>query len=195
MTKYYKKSGDGSGAVLILKKPITMIGLMGAGKTAIGRRLARYLGVPFIDADYEIEMAAGCSVSDIFEQFGEEGFRDGERRVIKRLMQENEPHVLATGGGAFMNDETRALLKEKSLTIWLHAELDVLVERCSRRDTRPLLRDGNPEDILGKLVDLRYPTYAEAELRVESLPTTPDETTKRAYDIIEAHLASDKIKE
>jgi len=151
----------------IRKRSIVLVGLMGAGKTTVGRRLADALGMPFTDADHEIEDAAGLTVSEIFEKYGEEHFRDGERKVIARLI-EGEPCVLATGGGAFMNDQTRALIKAKAVSVWLKAELELLLERVLRRDTRPLLKTGDPRDILGRLMDERYPVYSEADVVVES---------------------------
>jgi len=151
----------------IRKRSIVLVGLMGAGKTTVGRRLADALDMPFTDADHEIEDAAGLTVSEIFEKYGEDHFRDGERKVIARLI-EGEPCVLATGGGAFMNDETRALIKAKAVSVWLKAELELLLERVLRRDTRPLLKTGDPRDILGRLMDERYPVYSEADVVVES---------------------------
>ncbi len=148
-------------------RTIVLVGLMGAGKTTVGRRLAEALHMPFKDADHEIEEAAGLTVSEIFKKYGEEHFRDGERKVIARLI-EGKPCVLATGGGAFMNDETRALIKADAVSVWLNAELDLLLERVMRRDTRPLLKDGDPREILERLIDERYPIYAEADLVVES---------------------------
>lgn len=144
-----------------------LVGLMGAGKTTVGRRLARRLGLEFADSDFEIEKAAQMTVGDIFSTYGENYFRAGERRVISRLM-DGPPRILATGGGAFVNDETRALMKEKSITVWLDAALDVLVERTSRRDTRPLLQEGNPAETLKKLMEERGPIYAQADLKVQS---------------------------
>jgi shikimate kinase len=151
----------------IRKQSIVLVGLMGAGKTTVGRRLATALNMPFMDADHEIEGAAGLSVAEIFEKYGEDQFRDGERKVIARLI-EGEPCVLATGGGAFMNDETRALIKKTAVSVWLKAELELLLERVMRRDTRPLLKTGDPRDILGRLMDERYPVYSEASVVVES---------------------------
>lgn len=148
-------------------RTIVLVGLMGAGKTTVGRRLARRLGLEFADSDFEIEKAAQMTVSDIFSTYGEDYFRSGERRVIARLV--NGPaRVLATGGGAFINEETRSLMKEKSITIWLDASLEVLVERTARRDTRPLLKDGNPTEILQKLMQDRAPIYAQADIKVQS---------------------------
>lgn len=140
---------------------------MGVGKSSVGRRLAARLGLPFCDADAEIEKAAGRSVSDIFADMGEAEFRAGEHRVIRRIL-EGEPCVLATGGGAFIHEGTRALLKERSVTVWLKAEVEVLAERATRRDTRPLLRGKDPVEVLSKLAEVRHPIYAEADLTVHT---------------------------
>jgi len=148
-------------------RTIVLVGLMGAGKTTVGRRLARKLNLPFVDSDHEIEKAAGMSVAEIFECFGEADFRSGERRVIERLL-DGKPQIVATGGGAFINEATRALIKEKGLSIWLDADIDVLVERTGRRDTRPLLKTGDPKEILTRLAKERAPFYAEADLKVAS---------------------------
>lgn len=163
-----------------LTKTIALIGLMGSGKTTVGVRLARKLGVCFVDSDAEIEIAADHTVSEIFEKFGEEDFRNGERKVISRLISD-KPNVLGTGGGAFMNKETRKSLKERTITIWLKADINHLVERTGRRNTRPLLKQGNPEEILRKLAHDRYPIYGEAEITVET-GTEPHE--KVVNDII-----------
>lgn len=152
---------------LRLTMSIALIGLMGSGKTTVGRRLAHSLGVGFVDSDQEIEKAAAMSVSEIFESYGEEEFRRVERQVIARLLK-GRPKIIATGGGAFMNSDTRALMLEKALTVWLDADIDILVERTSRRDTRPLLKGGDPREILMKLAKDRNPVYAEATLRVQS---------------------------
>ena len=148
-------------------RAIVLVGLMGAGKSSIGRRLAARLDMNFTDADAEIEAAAGCTIADYFERHGERAFRDGERRVIARLLDEG-PRVLATGGGAFIDPDTRRLLAEKAVTVWLNAELDLLVKRCARRDTRPLLRDGDPREILTRLMEERYPIYRQADITVET---------------------------
>lgn len=148
-------------------KTIALVGLMGAGKSSVGRRLAETLGRPFYDSDDEIEAAAGLSVTDIFELHGEEEFRRVERRVIERLLGE-APHVLGTGGGAYLNEETRALMKERAVTIWLDADLEVLWKRVSRRDGRPLLKADNPKQVLADLLDARAPVYAEADIRIRS---------------------------
>ena len=148
-------------------RSIVLIGLMGAGKTAVGRRLANRLDLPFIDADTEIEMAAGASISEIFAEHGEAYFRQGERKVIARLL-ENGPQVLATGGGAYMNPDTRANIKAHGLSVWLKADIKVLMKRVGRRVNRPLLVAGDPEKVMKKLMEERYPNYAEADVTVES---------------------------
>jgi shikimate kinase/3-dehydroquinate synthase len=149
------------------KRSIVLVGLMGCGKSSIGKRLAVKLGLPFVDADDEIERAAAKTINDIFTEHGEAHFRDGERKVIARLLG-NGPQVLATGGGAFINPETRQRVREKGISIWLRADLPVLMRRVMKRDTRPLLRDGNPEATMRKLIEARYPIYAEADMTVES---------------------------
>jgi shikimate kinase len=151
-----------------LRRTVALVGLMGAGKSTVGRRLADALRAPFRDSDDEIAGAAGMDVPDIFAELGEPAFREGERRVIARLLDE-PPHVLATGGGAFMNPETRRLIRERALAVWLRADLDTLVERTARRDDRPLLRQGDPRAILARLIAERHPVYAEAAVAVDSL--------------------------
>lgn len=150
-----------------LKRTVALVGMMGAGKSSVGRRLAAKLGVPFRDADSEIEEAAGCTVSEIFARFGEAAFRDGERRVIARLLSE-PPHVLATGGGAFIDAGTRQKIKAQAVSVYLRASIDLLLARVQRRDNRPLLKDGNPRDVLEKLMAVRGPIYAEADIQLES---------------------------
>ena len=149
-------------------KTLVLVGLMGAGKTSVGRRLADRLGLKFVDADAEIEAAAGMSIADIFAAHGEAHFRDGERRVIARLL-ENHGQVLATGGGAYMDPLTRRHISDKAISIWLKADLDVLFKRVSRRKTRPLLNNEDPKAVLEKLIEDRYPVYAEADIVVESI--------------------------
>ena len=149
------------------RRPIVLVGLMGCGKSSIGKRLAARLALPFIDADDEIERAAAKTINDIFADHGEDHFRDGERKVISRLLS-NGAQVLATGGGAYMHPETRQRVRDAGISIWLRAELHVLMRRVSKRDTRPLLRTGNPEATMRKLIESRYPVYAEADLTVES---------------------------
>ncbi|MFC4291716.1 shikimate kinase [Sphingorhabdus arenilitoris] len=148
-------------------RSIILVGMMGVGKSSIGRRLADRLHLPFVDADDEIEAAADMKISEIFEKFGEDYFRDGERRVIARLL-EGEPKVIATGGGAFINEETREVIRDKALSIWLDADIDILVQRVSRRNHRPLLRGKDPRKVLKELGEARNPIYAQAELHVRS---------------------------
>ena len=148
-------------------RSIVMVGLMGCGKSAVGRRLASRLSLPFIDADEEIEKAAGKSIEDIFAEHGEPYFRDGERKVLARLLRSG-PQVLATGGGAFMNAETREAIAQAGISIWLKADLALLVRRVAKRNNRPLLKNGDPEVVLQTLIDTRYPLYAEADITVES---------------------------
>lgn len=149
------------------RRPVVLIGLMGAGKSAIGKRLAAALDVPFADADQEIERAAGKTINEIFEENGEAYFRDGERRVIARLLDEGGK-VLATGGGAFMNAETRERIAASGISVWLKAELDLLMQRVSRRDNRPLLRARDPRAVMEKLIAERYPIYALADITIAS---------------------------
>jgi shikimate kinase len=150
-----------------LRRTIALVGLMGAGKSSVGRRLAVQLGVPFKDADDEIVIAAGRPIADIFADRGEDEFRAGERRVIARIL-DAPPHILATGGGAFMNPITRVVLRQRATTVWLRADLDTLVKRVSRRDDRPLLRNVDARVVMANLMEQRYPTYAQADIVVES---------------------------
>ncbi|HTW34536.1 MAG TPA: shikimate kinase [Rhizomicrobium sp.] len=150
-----------------MKRTVALVGMMGAGKSSVGRRLAARLGVPFRDADSEIEAAAGCTIAEIFDRFGEQDFRDGERRVIARLLGQ-PPHVLATGGGAFIDPRTRAEIKAQAVSIWLRASIELLTGRVQRRDTRPLLRQGDPKEILTRLLAEREPIYAEADIQLDS---------------------------
>jgi shikimate kinase len=149
------------------ERPIVLVGLMGAGKTSVGRRLAEKLGVPFVDADHEIEAAAGKPIKEIFADHGEAYFREGERRVIQRLIG-NGAQVLATGGGAYMNDETRARIQEHGVSVWLRAALPLLMKRVAKRQDRPLLQADDPEKVMRALIDKRYPVYALADVTVES---------------------------
>ena len=172
---------------LEIPKTIVLVGLMGAGKTCIGLRLAERLELAFVDADTEIEMAAGCSIPDIFEIYGEDAFRDGERRVIARLL-ESPVHVLATGGGAFMDSDTRALIARHAIAIWLRADLDLLAGRVGRRDNRPILKQGNKREILAALMAERYPVYAGAHITVDSARESPDVTVARVIEALGAHM-------
>ena len=156
-------------------KPIALVGMMGVGKTSIGRRLAQRLQIPFVDADQEIVDAAGLSIPEIFEKFGEAHFRDGERRVIARLF-DGKRKIIATGGGAFINEETRTLMLERAIVIWLDADIDTLVERTARKGDRPLLANGDAREILTKLAQERNPLYTQAHVHVKS-QSTPHEAT------------------
>ncbi len=147
--------------------PIVLVGLMGAGKSSVGRRLAEKLGIPFVDADHEIEEAAGKSIAEIFSDHGEAYFREGERRVIQRLIG-NGAQVLATGGGAYMNDETRARIQEHGISVWLKASLPLLMKRVSKRQDRPLLKADDPQAVMRNLMEKRYPVYGLADVTVES---------------------------
>ena len=156
-------------------RTIVLVGMMGAGKSSVGKRLAVALDLPFRDADEEIEQAAGRTISDIFASRGEAEFREGERRVIARLLDE-PPHVLATGGGAFMNPETRALVSKKAVSVWLKADPEILARRVGRKDTRPLLKGKDPRQVLTELLEKREPSYRQADLIVESADA-PHQTT------------------
>ena len=159
-------------------RAIVLVGLMGAGKTKIGRRLATRLSLPFFDSDEEIESAAGETIEEIFANRGEAVFRDGERRVITRLLQ-GPVHVLSTGGGAFMDPATRRIIAARGVSVWLRAGLDVLFARVSRRSNRPLLKTPNPKAVLAELIERRHPIYAEADLTVDSGEGPPDATASR----------------
>ncbi|NIJ38546.1 shikimate kinase [Sphingopyxis panaciterrae] len=167
----------------IRERSIVLVGLMGSGKSTIGRRLAQRLGMRFADADDEIERAAGMTISDIFARFGEAHFRDGERRVIQRLLT-GKPLVLATGGGAFINDETRALILAGSLCIWLDADIPTLVDRVGRRSHRPLLKDRDAGEVLRELAAIRNPVYAEAHVRISSASTPHDHTVRAIMEAL-----------
>jgi len=164
-------------------RSVVLVGLMGAGKTSIGRRVAARLGVPFRDSDSEIELAAGCSIPELFHRYGEHDFRNGERRVIRRLLA-NSPLVLATGGGAFMDAETRAAIRSEGVSVWLRCKLATLVRRVATRRNRPLLRDGDPAEILGRLMEQRHPVYAEADIVVDCGDESPDYTTGKVLQAL-----------
>jgi shikimate kinase len=171
------KIPDDSAALLAraARSPITLIGLMGAGKSSIGKRLADRLSLPFVDADDEIVLAAGLSIPEIFERFGEAHFRDGERRVIARLI-DGKPKVIATGGGAFMNVDTRALILARTQAVWLDADIATLVDRVRRRGGRPLLAGRDPGQVLRDLAAVRNPVYALAPIRIASKPGPHSDT-------------------
>nr|MEA2797626.1 shikimate kinase [Phenylobacterium sp.] len=169
-------------------RTIALVGLMGVGKSSVGRRLASALNLPFRDTDAEVEAAAGRSISDIFVDLGEDAFREGERRVIARLL-EQPPHVLATGGGAFMNEQTRAVIKSKAVSIWLKADLEVLTRRVTRKDTRPLLAGKDPLVVLQGQADARYPIYAEADITVETGDDAHHVTVEQVINALTAYFA------
>jgi shikimate kinase len=150
-----------------LDRPVVLVGLMGVGKSTVGRRLARRLGLPFVDSDTEIEDAAGLTAAEVFDRFGEQEFRDGERRLVARLVEE-EVRVIATGGGAFVDPRTRELLKDRAITVWLDAPVAILADRTSRRNTRPLLRTPDPRATLERLAEERRPSYAQADIHIRS---------------------------
>ncbi|MEA2999467.1 MAG: shikimate kinase [Sphingomonadales bacterium] len=168
---------------LRLDRPIVLVGLMGVGKSTVGRRLAKRLGLPFVDSDDEIERAADHSISEIFERFGEASFRDGEQRVIRRLV-DGPPAVLATGGGAFIEPATRALILERCIAVWLDAEVETLAERVRRRNARPLLGDKDPLPRLRELAAARNPVYAEAHLHVRSEDVSQEAAVERIVEAL-----------
>ena len=174
---------------LKVPRTIVLIGLMGAGKSCIGRRLATLLGLKFVDADTEVERAAGCTIEEIFERHGEAAFRDGERRVIERLLGQ-AVQVLATGGGSFMNPQTRAAIQDQAISVWLRADLDLLLKRTGRRNNRPLLKRGDPRAILEGLMAERYPVYSEADIVVDSVDGPPEITVERVRAAVEDYLGT-----
>jgi shikimate kinase len=169
------------------RRTIALVGLMGVGKSSVGRRLANALSLPFRDADTEVEAAAGRSISDIFAELGEPAFREGERRVIARLLDQ-PPHVLATGGGAFMSPETRALIKSKAVSVWLKTDLDVLARRVGRKGDRPLIVGKDPMAVLTAQSELRYPAYAEADVVVETGDTPHHHTVDQVIRALAGYL-------
>jgi shikimate kinase len=171
-------------------RTIALVGLMGAGKTTVGRRLAAALDLPFADADAEIAAAAGCSIEEIFAEHGECAFRRGERQVIARML-DGPVHVLATGGGAFIDPGTRALMKERVISIWLKAPLDVLMKRVQKRDNRPLLKEADPRAVMERLMAERYPIYAEADITVESSPGPHNSAVTSILEALRDYLAKE----
>jgi shikimate kinase len=179
---------------LLAGRPLVLVGMMGAGKTTVGRRLANRLGRHFIDSDEEIEAAAGMSIEDIFATHGEADFRAGEVRVIARLLKDRNI-VLGTGGGAFINAETRALVKADAVSVWIKADFELLFQRVSRRANRPLLKTANPRETLQKLIEARYPIYAEADITVVSTDVPQDQVASDVIDAVLAHLGSTAVFE
>lgn len=180
-----------SSAPEIVARPdrtIVLVGMMGVGKSTVGKRLAHRLGVQFLDADTEIEKAAGLTIPEIFEKYGEPHFRDGERRVIARLLREKPAHVLAAGGGAFNDPETRALIAERAISVWLNADLEILAHRVARRNNRPMLAgEGEVLDKLKELSALRDPIYALADLKIDTSEGNPEDSVTRVIEALEAN--------
>ena len=172
-----------------LDRPIVLVGLMGVGKSTVGRRLARRLGLPFVDSDAAIEDAAGLSPAEVFERYGEQDFRDGERRLVARLVDEGDLQVIATGGGAFVDPRTRELLNARAVTVWLDAPVDILTERTSRRDTRAQLRDGDPKETLERLANERRAAYEQAHIHVKSGLGAHREVVDAIVRALEEHIS------
>lgn len=177
-----------------LDRPVALIGMMGAGKTRLGKMLADALTLPFVDSDEEIEKAAGLTIPEIFEKFGEPYFRDGERRVIKRLIEEGG-QVISTGGGAILNADTAYELRTETITIWVKADLNVMLERTARNDRRPLLKSGDPREIMTRLMETRYPLYEQAHIMVESRNGAAEDVLARALDEIDAYLDQSRTRD
>jgi len=176
-----------------LDRPVVLVGLMGVGKSTVGRRLARRLGLDFIDSDAAIEDATGLGADEVYERFGESDFRDGERRLVARLV-EGHVRVISTGGGAYVDDSTRALLNDRAITIWLDAPVDILAERTARRDTRPLLRNDDPRGTLERLSKEREPSYAEAHIHVKSGNGAHGDVVDAIIAALEQHLGSNQAR-
>ncbi|RDJ20949.1 shikimate kinase [Bosea caraganae] len=172
------------------RRAVVLVGMMGSGKSAVGRRLAVRLGLPFVDADTEIETAAGMTIPEIFAQRGESEFRDGERRVISRILTTRSPLVLATGGGAYMNDETRQRIAELGISIWLKAEVDVLMRRVRKRSNRPLLQTADPEATMRNMLAEREPVYALADLTLMSRDDPLEVVIEDAFAALDHYLRS-----
>jgi shikimate kinase len=170
-------------------RSIVLVGMMGSGKSTVGRRLATRLRLAFVDADNEIEAAAGMSIPDIFETHGEPHFRDGEARVIARLL-DSGPRVLATGGGAFMRPETRDRIRDKAVSLWLHADADVILRRVKRRADRPLLQTADPAGTIARLIEQRHPVYQDADLTVASRDVPHEKIVDECVAALHAHLAT-----
>jgi shikimate kinase len=171
-----------------LDRPVVLVGLMGVGKSTVGRRLAKRLALPFVDSDSAIEDAAGCTAAEVFERYGEQDFRDGERRLVARLI-DGEVRVIATGGGAYVDARTRQLLNERAITVWLDAPVDILAQRTARRDTRPLLKNGDPTGTLQRLAEERRPSYQEAHIHVKSGDGAHKDVVEAIVQALEEHLS------
>ncbi|MCI5075193.1 shikimate kinase [Oricola sp.] len=179
-------------AKLIGPRSIVLIGLMGAGKSAVGRKLAGFVNLPFVDADTEIETVSKMTIPDLFAQYGEPEFRALEQRVITRLLASG-PQVLATGGGAFMNEATRRAVRDNGVSVWLSADIDLLMERVSRRQNRPLLRDPNPRGVMRRLMDERYPVYGTADIEVRSQDIAKEEMALRVASAVAERLTAEAL--
>ena len=173
-----------------LDRPVVLVGLMGVGKSTVGRRLARRLGLPFVDSDAEIEGASGFSAAEVFERFGEQDYRDGERRLVARLV-DGQVRVISTGGGVFVDPRTRELLKMRTVTVWLDAPVDVLAERTKRRNTRPLLRTDDPKATLERIAEQERPAYAEAHIHVRSSDGAHRDVVESIVKALEDYLDGD----
>lgn len=180
---------SGKSALPRPNRPLVIIGLMGAGKTSIGRQLAKMLKMPFVDSDIALVSQAGISIEEIFSRYGEETFRQFERKVIGQLLEDQRPKVVAVGGGAFVQPETRALIQKKGISIWLRATMPQLMERIQANANRPLLKQGDPAEILAKLMDVRYPIYAEAAITVDSLDGAMYLTVQAIANALSQYLA------
>jgi shikimate kinase len=183
------EAATSAGPIPVRSRTIALVGLMGVGKSTVGRRLAKRLGLPFADGDIEIESAAAMTVSDIFAELGESEFRAGEARVMKRLL-EGPRMVLATGGGAILNPETRDLLRDRAVTVWMRADLATVAQRVQRRDTRPLLRGRDPLKALTAMAEVRYPVYATADLTVDVTGGAHAQAVEAIVEALEAHFAA-----
>jgi len=172
---------------LLRDRVVVFVGLMGAGKTAIGRKVAQALGIPFVDSDHEIESVSRMSIPELFERYGEPEFRALEQRVIERLVHEG-PRIVSTGGGAFMNAQTRAVISDHGVSIWLRADLDLLMERVAKKQNRPLLKNPDPRGVMRKLMSDRYPVYALADLTVETRDARREVIAGEVLDALRAHL-------
>ena len=173
-----------------LDRPIVLVGLMGAGKSTVGKRLAKRLGLPFVDSDSAIEDAAGYSAAEVFERFGEKDFRDGERRLVARLVNDGSVGIIATGGGVFIDPRTRELLNERAITVWLDAPVDVLGERTAKRNTRPLLRTADPKATLARLAEERRSSYAQAHIHIRSGIQGHGEVVDKIIAAVNQHLSA-----
>lgn len=187
-SEFYKPFRRGTPTISFMPpKTIALVGLMGCGKTSIGRRLAKKLELPFFDSDQEVEISAGCSMKEIYSVFGEESFKSGERRVIARLLSQ-PAQILATGGSSILDEETQILLKEKSITVWLDADLETLVARVSRRNDRPLIQDGNQREVLENLIKTCYPVYEKSDIHVKTYDEATNATVDRVIEAISDHV-------